>query len=268
MDLIPIVKKEAMVLASLYDLECPINPASMFSNVYYLDPGMAKLLYAKYVLDKHDCWDDAFKAILKDMDNYAIEAIKAVDVYNWDVVETMLKNVAGEVKRVHNRFKDAFLQYTRRIFGFKNYFKKFYLIFGFNPLIATSRGNGLTSVKSYPVVACFIHEKHKPNLILDVAYHEILHRLLRFNKIQLKSKVEEAILNSTCPEGFLSELIGLAKRRPSSPAFHIQQWLKEEYEKLRRAVEEYFEEEMWRETTIIKFLETKIGAWIFNAKPL
>ncbi len=69
MKLIPVLKKEAVALATLYDLACPFNPFYILSHIYYLEPNLAKLLYAKYLLDKRDAWDEVFRTILNGASN-------------------------------------------------------------------------------------------------------------------------------------------------------------------------------------------------------
>jgi len=227
MKLIPVLKREAIILATLYDLSCPFSPFQTFPHVYYLESNLAKLLYAKYLLDKFSAWDEVFEAILRGSSNEVVEILRSIEVYKWEDIKEILRNVAREVLELHKRFMEKFVCYTRKIFGFSRYFSEVYLILGFNPLLHTSHGNGMGNVKRFPVIACFVNDLVERKTILDIAYHEILHRLIWLNN---KRRLE--------------------KHLPSK-----YEWFKREYELLRDRVEEYFKNRIYEQTTIIEYLK-------------
>ena len=255
MKLIPVLKREAIVLATLYDLSCPFSPFQAFPHVYYLESNLAKLLYAKYLLDRYNAWDEVFEAILRGSSNEVVEILRSIEVYKWDDIKEILKDVAKGVLELHRRFMEKFVYYTQKIFGFNQYFSKVYLILGFNPLLHTSHGNGMGNVKRFPVVACFINDLVERKIILDIAYHEILHRLIWLNRLKLSDKVQEVLLEFICPKGYLSELIGLSKRRLKKHLPSKYEWFKREYELLRDRVEEYFKNRTYEQMTIIEYLK-------------
>lgn len=254
MRLVPVLNREAFVLVSLYDLECPFSPLLVHPHVYYLDPGLAKLLYARYLLDKNGSWDEAFEAVLRGVGGGVVEVLRSVEVYRWEEIERVLAGVAGRVLELHGRVLEKFIRYTRAVFGFERYFDEVYVVFGFNPLLHASYGNGMERVKRFPVVACFVNDSMGAEGVLDVVYHEVLHRLIRLNGLGLSEKVEEVLLEFMCPEGYLSELLGLGKRRVERGLPPKYEWFKEEYELLRRRVEEYFEGRVYERATIIEYL--------------
>jgi len=133
-----------------------------------------------------------------------------------------------------------------------------YLILGFNPLLHASNGNGMDTIKRFPVVACFVNDLVEHEVILDVAYHEILHRLIRLNGLKLGDKVQEVLLEFICPEGYLSELIGLSKRRLERHLPSKYKWFKREYELLRDRIEEYFKNRTYEQMTIIECLKDSL----------
>jgi len=255
MKLIPVLRREAIVLATLYDLSCPFSPFQAFPHVYYLESNLAKLLYAKYLLDKCSTWDEVFEAILRGSSNEVVEILRSIEVYRWEDIKGILENVAREVLELHRKFMEKFICYTQKIFGFNRYFSEVYLVLGFNPLLHTSHGNGMGNVKRFPVVACFVNDMVKCEVILDIAYHEILHRLIWLNGLKLSDKVQEVLLEFICPEGYLSELIGLSKRRLERHLPSKYEWFKREYELLRDPIEEYFKNKTYEQMTIIEYLK-------------
>ena len=255
MKLIPVLKKEAIVLATLYDLACPFSPFYITPHVYYLEPNLAKLFYVKYLLDKFNAWDNTFEAILESTSNEIVEILRSVEIYNWNNIRKIIEDIAKRVLELHQTFAGRFIHHTQKIFGFKKYFDKVYLILGFNPLSHTCNGNGMDSIRKFPVVACFVNDLVKHKVILDVIYHEILHRLIRLNELKLSDKVQEVLLEFMCPEGYLSELIGLNKRKLERHLPPKYEWFRREYEQLKDPIEKYFEDRVYEKVTIIKYLE-------------
>ncbi|OYT39346.1 hypothetical protein B6U96_02335 [Archaeoglobales archaeon ex4484_92] len=108
------------------------------------------------------------------------------------------------------------------------------------------------------MVACSVNDLVEHEVILDVAYHEILHRLIRLNRLKLGDKVQEVLLEFICPEGYLSELIGLSKRRLERHLASKYEWFKREYELLRDRIEEYFKNRTYEQMTIIECLKDSL----------
>ena len=194
-----VIKKEAAILAALYDLYCPYNPIITSPHIYYLNPEFAKILYIKYLLEKEDAWDKTFTGILEEKDSNITKTLKSIEIYNWNTIKKMLIKKSKEITNLNNEKIKNFKDYSKKIFGFKKYFKEIYLILGFNPIIKASYGNALTTIKTHPVISCFTNEKQNPQQILDVIYHEILHKLIKLNNIKLEEKVEEVIIDQNMP---------------------------------------------------------------------
>jgi len=258
MRLIPVLKREAVVLATLYDLACPFSPLHIFPHVYYLEPNLAKLLYAKHLLDRRDAWDEVFEAILRDASNEITEILRSVEVYRWESIREVIEKVARGVLELHEEFVEKFICYTQRIFGFNQYFGEVYLVLGFNPLLRTCNGNAMGNIRRFPVVACFVNDLIEHKVALDVIYHEILHRLIQLNGLELSDKIQEVLLEFMCPEGYLSELIGLSKRRLERHLLSKYEWFKREYELLGDSIEEYFKNRIYEQMTIIGYLKDSL----------
>jgi len=92
-----IIKKEATILATLYDLYCPYNPIIISPHIYYLNPQFAKILYTKYLLEKENAWNKTFKDILEGRESNIIKILKSIEIYNWNIIK---KNLAKKSKEI------------------------------------------------------------------------------------------------------------------------------------------------------------------------
>lgn len=55
-----------------------------------------------------------------------------------------------------------------------------------------------------------MNEYVSPKLALDLIYHELLYAILRLHSLNIPDEVEEELINSLTPEGYLSMYLGLA----------------------------------------------------------
>jgi len=74
----------------------------------------------------------------------------------------------------------------------------------------------------------------------------------------LQGLQQEVLLEFICPEGYLSELIGLSKRRLERHLPSKYKWFKREYELLRDRIEEYFKNRTYEQMTIIECLKDSL----------
>jgi len=74
----------------------------------------------------------------------------------------------------------------------------------------------------------------------------------------LSDKIQEVLLEFMCPEGYLSELIGLSKRRLERHLLSKYEWFKREYELLGDSIEEYFKNRIYEQMTIIGYLKDSL----------
>ena len=57
-----------------------------------------------------------------------------------------------------------------------------------------------------------MNEYVSPKLALDLIYHELLHAILRLHSLDLPDEVEEELIDSLTPEGYLSIYLGLTDK--------------------------------------------------------
>ncbi|RLE77439.1 MAG: hypothetical protein DRJ56_02345 [Thermoprotei archaeon] len=74
----------------------------------------------------------------------------------------------------------------------------------------------------------------------------------------MSDKIQEVLLEFMCPEGYLSELIGLSKRRLERHLLSKYEWFKREYELLGDSIEEYFKNRIYEQMTIIGYLKDSL----------
>jgi len=74
----------------------------------------------------------------------------------------------------------------------------------------------------------------------------------------LSDKIQEVLLEFMCPEGYLSELIGLSKRRLERHLLSKYEWFKREYELLGDSIEEYFKNRIYEQMTIIGYMKDSL----------
>ncbi len=261
MRFIPIVSKEGFIVASLHDsVSVPSSPYVLVPYVFYA-VGYGKPLYALYYIEKHELWSDLFLRIIGEAENssneieYTMNLVKSIEVYMWDKLERTLKDLGESTLKLYESKRNDIIDKIKRIFGFTKLFKKAYVIFGFNPLPKRSYGSMLYFDDEKTIVAVHVNDMQRPEEILDITIHEILHGLLRLNDVELKDEIEELVIDISCPEGYLSKLIGLTSKVNISD-------IKERFMKYRELVEKviaYYDYEKYREVTIIEWIGEKLN---------
>ncbi len=219
MKLINVIKAEGHLISALYDLvHVPRNPLYEFSYILYLGE-YSKYLYIAYYLDYNKCWDKLLKCIVLGNENLCknkcikkiYEVFDSINLFKWSEIEEIFNSVAQEVEEIFHNTINNYRELLNKIFGFNNYFKKVYVLYGFNPADSLL-GSMLYWERDYVIVSAFVNPSHTANKITDLIYHEVLHGLIRLNNIELHDDVEELIIDALTPEGYLSKLIGLSNK--------------------------------------------------------
>ncbi|WFO74966.1 hypothetical protein J4526_07805 [Desulfurococcaceae archaeon MEX13E-LK6-19] len=252
MEIHGVTSVEGHVAAALYDLvHVPQCPVHRYPYVFYIGD-YSRVLYAGFIAEEKKCWDKLFKCIVfkedcnADCVSEALEAIKSISVYKWDTIKETLDKLSSSVEKLHRKIREKYIEYMDRIFGFKKYFKEVHVIYGFNPL-GGLMGSMLYWDEERVVVSSFTKPSMEAEQVLDLVYHEVLHGLFRLNKINVPSDVEETIIDTLMPEGFLSKILGLAKdvKKPSK-------------DNITAMVRAYFEEKLYEKNIrLIEYLNTR-----------
>jgi hypothetical protein len=116
-----------------------------------------------------------------------------------------LLKLSRDIAKLYEEKKNEIINKIKRIFSFQKLFREAYIILGFNPLPQHSYGSILYFDNDKTIVAVYANDTQKPEKVLDITIHEILHGLIRLNKIKLESSIEELIISISCPRGYLSK---------------------------------------------------------------
>ena len=216
MNYIPIVDRDAFVASTLYDIiHVSSSPYTIMPYAFYVS-GFGKALYAAYYIEKHGLWNDLFHRILgfeykssSELDK-ALELIKGLEIPMWKEIGGELAEIHSKISKLYRSLEENIIGAIRRVFGFKEFFKKMYVIYGFTPLPRNLYGSMLYWNNEYIILSIYINDMLEPSQIVDILIHEILHGLMRLNNIELRGKIEELLIDISCPEGYLSRMIGLS----------------------------------------------------------
>ena len=241
-----IVKREAHIIACIYEL---IHVTAKHLNIplhaLYLGE-MSKILYLAYIIEKDNLWREVIQYLINEKANPSMarlmNMIKSIEVFEWENTERELNNVMSEVCSLLNRLSNEFTNLTMKIFGFREYFNYVYVIPCFSP-IPELDGNLLYWDKERAVVSATFNPCLDIELIVDLIHHEVLHGLVRLNNISISHELEERIIDLLCPEGYLSELLGVSKARIG---------IRDE---IVSYIDVYFKKRMYENTTILEYIK-------------
>ena len=211
--------KEAHVLAAWYDLiHCPGLFRKDHLYAHYFGE-MSKFLYFKYLIESKGLWTPLIRCIClrvgcrNPLVQRILEVVRSVEVYGWSKFSEYVGRIlAPKVKRLFNDVFPVFKDFMARVFNIDvGNIKELYVIYGFNP------GSGLYGSllhyhRDYIIVSNFVNEYVSPKLALDLIYHELLHAILRLHSLDLPDEVEEELIDSLTPEGYLSIYLGLTDK--------------------------------------------------------
>jgi len=94
----------------------------------------------------------------------------------------------------------------------------------------------------YVVTAVFTRRNIDARHVLDVVIHEVIHGLLRLNRIELSEEEEEELIDPLCPEGYLSRELGLSTEVRITRS------------RFASAVSRYFENRLFNTVSLIEYL--------------
>ncbi len=264
MEYVPVVSREGFVAAALHDLVVvPESPYGILPYVSYV-VGSGRQLYIAYYIEKHGLWRDLFLRItglsgssreeLKQvMLEYVLSELKELDVFMWDRLKDMLSDLSERVGELYENIKDNIIGYIRKVYGFKEFFGKVYVIYGFNPLPRRTYGSMLYYDNDKTIISLYVNDVLKPREVIDLMLHEVLHGLIRLNNIEMQSDIEELVIDLSCPEGYLSKIIGLSDKVKVD---YVKERFKE-HSRLIELIAEYFEEKEYEKATIFEWLAGK-----------
>lgn len=216
MDLIPIVDQDAFIVSTLYDIvHVPSSPYTVLPYAFYAS-GFGEVMYTGYYIEKHDLWKELIHRILgleyrgsNELDK-ALELIKGIEIPFWNETSVLLVEIHTRVSRLYIALKQDIINTVRKVFGFQKLFKRIYVIYGFSPLPKNLYGSMLYWSNDYVIVSIYVNDMHEPEKIIDIMIHEVLHGLMRLNNIELRDDIEELLIDISCPEGYLSKILGLS----------------------------------------------------------
>ncbi|BES82877.1 hypothetical protein [Pyrodictium abyssi] len=141
-----------------------------------------------------------------------LNELKAISIHRWGEVRAIFADIGERVSNLYRRKKDKIISYIEKVFGFKRFFTKLYVVYGFNPMPGMSFGTMLYFDDENPVTAVYVNDLHGESHVLDLAIHELLHGLIRLNSVELEHDIEELVIDVSAPDGYLSKIIGLVDR--------------------------------------------------------
>ncbi|MCD6301067.1 MAG: hypothetical protein J7L82_03240 [Staphylothermus sp.] len=245
-----IISKRADLLAKLYDLyHAPQIQENLPYHILYIGD-LSEIVYYGYVFEKYSLWDKLFDTLIEKKNDYEakkyLENLDKVNLYKWDLIEAELGLFSEKFTKMYNDYNRKIRDMLSKILPIKKYFEEEYLILGFNPgrgvLGSTLRIN---LEEKYIVNTLFIGINTTPEKSLDLYIHELLHGLIRLNNINIPDEVEEEFISTLCPEGYLSELLGLSETINVSEG------------SLQAYIHSYFAEKMYEKMDLLKYLELK-----------
>ncbi len=214
MEFIPIVDQDAFIVSTLYDIvHVPSSPYTVLPYAFYVS-GFGEVMYTGYYIEKHDLWKELIHRILgleyrgsNELDK-ALELIKGIEIPFWNEISVLLVEIHTRVSRLYIALKQDITNTVRKVFGFQKLFKRIYVVHGFSPLPKSLYGTMLYWSNDYVIVSIYVNDMHRPEKIIDIMIHEVLHGLMRLNNIELRDDIEELLIDISCPEGYLSKILG------------------------------------------------------------
>ena len=216
MELRTIVSKRAYLFSLVYDL-FHVPGLLEDSHLYVYNMGdFSKALYTGYMLEKRGLWAHAVQELVgigtsgsRDVEEL-MGVLDGINVFGWEFIEEELKILANRVMEIYGKYRGRIIREVSRILGVEEYYGKVYLVVGFNPLKGMYGSLVYGRDPGYAVVSVFVRPDMNAARVVDLLLHEVLHGLIRVNGIQVPDEVEEEFVDALCPEGFLSNLLGLS----------------------------------------------------------
>jgi len=272
LEYVPIVKREAYVAVAVHDLvSIPHSPARSIPHVLYA-AGLGGPLYLVYLIEKRRLWDRLLCYLVGASRELGAEGaevlreLERVEVHRWGELEEVLRSAAQRVGKLYEGKVEGFVDLARRAFGFERFFERVYVVYGFNPLVGSSFGSLLYFDGEKAIVSAYVNELTPENHVLDVVVHELLHGLLKLNRAGLSEALEELVASTAAPQGYLSEMLGLAEKvrferfedlAESIPYFGAVAGA-EKLEEAFRAIKEYYEGRRYTAVTLLEWLRARL----------
>lgn len=238
MELKTVISKRAQLLSAVYDL-FHVPSLLVDGHLYAFNMGdMSRALYVGYMLERRGLWGEAVRAAVGvDKGGESVEGLlkilDGVNVYGWSVIERELQGLANRVLKVYRMRRERVMREISRILGVTTYYREVYLILGFNPTRALYGSLLHGENPDYAIVSAMVRPDSTAASVVDVLLHELLHGLIRINSIEVPDEIEEDLIDTLCPDGFLSSLLGLSNN------------LKTGSSELQRLIETYFTRELY-----------------------
>ncbi len=238
MELKTVVSKRVQLLSAVYDL-FHVPSLLVDGHLYAFNMGdMSRALYVGYMLERRGLWGEAVRAAVGvDKGGESVEGLlkilDGVNVYGWSVIERELQGLANRVLKVYRMRRERVMREISRILGVTTYYREVYLILGFNPTRALYGSLLHGENPDYAIVSAMVRPDSTAASVVDVLLHELLHGLIRINSIEVPDEIEEDLIDTLCPDGFLSSLLGLSNN------------LKTGSSELQRLIETYFTRKLY-----------------------
>ncbi len=214
MELKTIVSKRAYLFSLIYDL---FHVPSLQENdhLYVYNMGdFSKALYIGYMLERYGLWMQAVQEIIGvdgsgEVEKY-IKILDSIDVFRWELIEEELRILANKTVKIYNEYKDKIIREVSRILGIGKYYERIYLLMGFNPMKGTYGSLLYVKDPEYAVVSVMTSPDIDAAKVVDLLLHEVLHGFIRTNNVPIPDEIEEEFIDTLCPDGYLSNLLGLS----------------------------------------------------------
>jgi len=241
-----IVSKTAHLTAILYNIYyAPFFRSYPLYSLFY--GPMSKLLYIGSVINENNLWRDLFEAVIsrsRSSDiNDIIGELDSIEVYKWVLLEDFLKKQGAELTNLYANMSDRINDLLVKVLGNGKQFKEIYVLLAYNPGWGSYGSMTLYDPGGeYVVTIVFTRRNLDTRHVLDVLIHELIHGLLRLNNIELSEEEEEELIDTLCPEGYLSHELGLSTVVRTSRS------------RFASTVSKYFENKMFNTVSLIEYL--------------
>ena len=235
MEIFPLVGKDLQVMAMANAL---LSLKDQSLNTLTVGE-LSKLGYLGYFLSKEECWLDTMECLIrgecvKKCSLKAKEAVGELKYPAWKDVEKELQMLARLLAVTYRKKKRRIDDSLKKVIGIESTPQELYVILAFTPSTTFfMEGGVLTFNETEGYVYVFGNELYTPQHILDVALHELLHIAWRISEVPLPDDVEENVIDALCPEGFLSQYLGLTYTPKKIKG------------RLENTISRFFDEKLW-----------------------
>ncbi len=240
-----VLSKTGHLLAELYDLMHVYSGEKTPIYLFYHGE-TSKLLYYGYLFEEKDLWDRAFNTLIgRDSDDEVRElfrGLEKINVYRWDRIRRFLRKKSNELYRLYSVKEKEIHTMIKKILGIDRFFEEIYVVFAFNPLNSLIGSLPVYS-DEYAVATLFIGPGSTAEKILDLLIHELQHGLIRINDLDIPEDIEEEFIDTLCPEGYLSRVLGLSNE------------INVEESNLSVLIDKYFSEKLYEKMNLIEYIK-------------